>query len=449
MESPEKPTKSRIPAVLIIIAIVGLLIGGLVGYGISSLVTAGQINNLKSNVSNLQNQIATDNSTINSLSSKVATLQNQVTNLESTQNSSAVNETNENVTYENNTYVLGENVSLPQLYNQVKTSIVMVQGIVQELEGYDFFGNPIYEEVEVEGSGFVSNLTGQFAIITNYHVIQNAVNVTVTFTDGDTYLANVTGTDLYSDLATLSTEAPQSEYQPLAITSSSTLEIGDPVFAVGNPLGLTGTMTSGIVSALHRSVTVDWTSYAIADCIQTSTPINPGNSGGPLLNYAGDVVGITSYTATYNGAAAQGLGLAIPSSTILRETPSLIVNGSYNSHPYLGANGYDMDYEIAQLINTTVTYGWLIAQVTSGGPAATAGLLGGTTQVDILGNTETIGGEIIIAINGTRITNGDALTSYMEEYTLSGQTVNVTIVRDNQTMSVSVTLGTRPPPSTS
>jgi S1-C subfamily serine protease len=442
MEPTEKPKTRSLSAILIGTAIICLLIGGILGYAISSFNTSSQISTLQSNVSTLQNQATSDNSTINSLGSKITNLQNQVTDLESTQNSSSYNGTIENVT-ENATYVLGENVSLSQLYDQVKNSIVMVQGIA--LEGYDFFGNPVY--AEVEGSGFVCNLTGQFAIITNYHVVQDAVNITVTFTDGNTYPANVTGTDLYSDLATLSTKAPQSEYQSLTIISSSTLEVGDPVFAVGNPLGLTGTMTSGIISALHRSVTVDWTTYSIADCIQTSTPINPGNSGGPLLNYAGEVVGITSYTATYDGVAAQGLGLGIPSSTILREAPSLIVNGSYNSHPYLGADGIDMNYETAQAMNTTVTYGWLIAQVTSGGPAANAGLQGGTTQVDILGTPETIGGDIIIAINGTRITNGDALSSYMEENTLPGQTINVTVVRNNQTLNIAVKLGTRPPPA--
>jgi S1-C subfamily serine protease len=426
MQPPEKPKTRSLTAILIGTAIICLLIGGILGFAITSFSTSSQISTLQNNVS---------------------TLQKQVSDLQST-NQSTNNPTLENVTYvnstvENSTYILGDNVSLPQLYDQVKNSIIMVQGIV--LEGNDFFGNPVYSEVE--GSGFVCNLTGQFAIITNYHVVQNAINITVTFTDGNTYPANVTGTDLYSDLATLSSKAPQSEYQPLTIASSSMLEVGDPVFAVGNPLGLTGTMTSGIVSALHRSVTVDWTTYAIADCIQTSAPINPGNSGGPLLNYAGEVVGITSYTATYNGVAAQALGLAIPSSTILREAPSLIVKGSYNSHPYLGVQGYDMNYETAQAMSTNVTYGYLIAQVTSGGPAATAGLEGGTTQANILGTTETIGGDVITAINGTRITNTDALQSYLEEYTVPGQTINVTIVRNNQTMNIAVKLATRPPPA--
>lgn len=411
MEIPEKPKKSSLSTVLIGAAIICLLIGGIIGYALSSMVFSSQI-------SSLQNQLSS--------------VENTVSNLQTSQNAS----------YENNTYLLEDNVSLSQLYNQVKNSVVMVQGIV--LEGYGFSG-PVY--AGVEGSGFVTNLTGQFAIITNYHVVQDAINVTVTFTDGNIYRANVTGTDPYADLATLSTNAPQDEYEPLNITSSSTLQVGDLALAVGNPLGYTGSLTSGIVSALGRTVSVSWSSYSIADCIQMTTPINPGNSGGPLLNYKGEVIGITSYTAlTSQGVAAEGLGLAIPSSTILREAPSLITKGSYTSHPWLGASGTDMDFETAQAMNTTVTYGWLISQVKSGGPADKADLKGGTTQFSDIssGTTVTIGGDILTAINGTKIRGQDDLSSYLEEYTSPGQTINVTIVRNNQTISIAVKLGTRP-----
>ncbi len=412
MELPEKPRKSSLSTVLIGAVIICLLIGGIIGYALSSMVFSSQISSLQDQLSSVENTVSI---------------------LQSTQNAS----------YENNTFWLGDNVSLSQLYDQVKNSVVMVQGIV--LEGYDFFGNPSY--AGVEGSGFVSNLTGQFAIITNYHVVQGAINITVTFTDGDIYRANVTGTDPYADLATLSTKAPQNEYEPLNITSSSTLQVGDLAFAVGNPLGYTGSLTSGIVSALGRTVSVSWSSYEIADCIQITTPINPGNSGGPLLNYQGEVIGITSYTAlTSQGVAAQGLGLAIPSSTILREAPSLITNGSYTSHPWLGASGTDMDFVTAQAMNTTVTYGWLISQVTSGGPADNAGLRRGTIQfLDLSSGTYvTIGGDIITAINGTKIRGQDDLSSYLEEYTSPGQTINVTVVRNNQTINIAIKLGTRP-----
>jgi S1-C subfamily serine protease len=401
LESTQKSKTTRFSTALITtIIVVSLMAGGLLGYSIG-------YSTISARISDLQNQLST--------------LQEQILNLQSTQN----------ITNENNTYFLGDNISLSQLYEQVKNSVVVVQGVTVL---YDFFGRP-YAYSEVEGSGFVSNLTGQFVIITNYHVVQDAINITVTFTDGDAYAANVTGSDPYADLAVLSANAPQYEYEPLRITSSSTLKVGDPVIAVGNPLGLTGSMTSGIVSALGRTVSVSWSSYAIADCIQTTAPINPGNSGGPLLNYQGEVVGITSYTAiTSQGVAAQGLGLAIPSSTILRETEALITNGSYNSHPWLGISGTDMTFEIAQTMNTNVTYGVLIAQVTNGGPANKAGLKGD---------------DIIIAINATyiamRIRSMDDLSTFLEEYTLPNQTVNVTIVRNNQTLPVE--LGTRPPPT--
>jgi S1-C subfamily serine protease len=425
-ELPEKPKARHLSAVLIAILILSLLVGGIIGYGVSSLTTSSQI-------SSLQDQ--------------VSTLKTTVSNLQSAEGQPTQNITYENATVNNTTYVLGENFSLSQLYDQVKDSVVEVETTM--LEGYDFAGNPVYGGAL--GSGFVSNLTGQFVIITNYHVIEGAINVTVTFADGDTYVANVTGEDPYADLATLSTEAPQTEYEPLNITSSSTLQVGDPVIAVGNPLGLTGSMTSGVVSALGRAVQVQGFTYDMYDCIQTTAPINPGNSGGPLLNYQGEVVGITSYTATYEGEAAEGLGFAQPSDTILREVPSLIANGSYTSHSWLGASGNDMDPWIWQAMNTTVTYGWLISSVTSGGPADTAGLRGGTTQFldpnPNVGTYVTIGGDIIIAMNGTRIKGEDDLSSYLEEYTLPGQTINVTVVRNNQTVNIAVKLGTRPPPT--
>lgn len=407
MELPEKQKSSNSTTILMGTAIICLLIGGIFGYAIVSLATSNQI-------SSLQNQ--------------VSTLQNQLSNLQP--------QTQYNASYENNTFFLGDNVSLSQLYDRIKSSVVTVQGIIVQ---YDFFNRPYYSSVQ--GSGFVSNFTGQFVIITNFHVVDGATNITATFIDGDTYVAAVIGSDPYADLAVLSTNASQDEYTPLAITSSSTLKVGDPVLAIGNPYGLSGSVSSGIVSALGRTITESTAGgYVIADCIQTTTAINPGNSGGPLLNYRGEVIGITTAIVTNS----QGLGFAIPSSSILRETGSLIANGSYNNHPSLGASGTDMTYGIAQAMNVNVTYGWLISQVTSGGPADKAGLRGGTNQVQIAGTSVTIGGDIVIAINGTRITNMDALSTYLEEYTLAGQTVNVTYVRNDETLTSPVTLGARP-----
>jgi len=411
MELPEKPKVRRLSTVLIGTVIICLLVGGIFGYAMTSLINSSQISDLQSRVSTLQNQVSDLQSRNGSISG--------------------------NTTYENNTYFLGENVSLSQLYEQVKSSVVVVQGIVVQ---HDFFGRPYYSGVQ--GSGFVSNLTGQFVIITNYHVVDGAINITATFIDGNTYVATVTGSDPYADLAVLTANASQDEYHPLTITSSSTLKVGDPVLAVGNPYGLSGSVTSGIVSALGRTITESTAGgYAIADCIQTTTPINPGNSGGPLLNYRGEVIGIT--TAIVSNS--QGLGFAIPSSSILRETESLIINGSYNQHSWLGASGTDMTFGIAQAMSTNVTYGWLVTQVTSGGPADKAGVRAGTNQVQVAGTTVTIGGDIIIAIDNTRITNSDDLSTYLEENTLPGQTISVVVVRNNVTQTLSVKLGSRPP----
>jgi S1-C subfamily serine protease len=270
-------------------------------------------------------------------------------------------------------------------------------------------------------------------VVTNDHVVAGATGISVTFSDGNGYAARVNGTDPYSDLAVLTVpSAPQSEFKPLVVLNSSSLNVGDEVIAIGSPYGLTGSLTTGVVSALGRTITESDLAggYAIANIIQTSTPINPGNSGGPLLTLNGTVVGITTAIVTNS----QGLGFAVPSETIVKEVPSLAAVGSYNLHSYLGVEGSDMDYDTAQSMNVNVTYGWLIDSVVSGGPAASAKPTG--LQAN----------DIIIALNATRVINGDALTSWMEQNTVPGDTVVLTVVRGSQTLQLSVTLGTRPPP---
>jgi S1-C subfamily serine protease len=364
---------------------------------------------------------------MSNLEDQLSVLQEQLANLQATQN----------VINQNNTYFLADNISLSQLYQQIRDSVVTVRAIEVQ---YDVFRRPYY--TQVQGSGFIYNCTGKMVVVTNYHVVQNTINITVTFVNGNGYAAALLGSDPYADLAVLSTNAPEGEYKPLEIVTTSSLKVGDPVIAVGNPYGLAGSMTTGITSALGRTITEAMTGqYPIANVIQTSAPINPGNSGGPLLNYQGQVIGITTAIVT----DSQGLGFAIPSSTILREIGSLVTTGSYNLHPWIGAAGTDMTYEIASVMNVNVTYGWLITQVTSGGPADDAGLRGGTKTVSVAGVSVTIGGDVIIALNDTRITNMDDLSTYLEENTSPNQTVIATTVRnDNQTMSVSITLGTRP-----
>jgi len=230
---------------LIVLFVVGLFVGGLATYYFA-------------------------NRQINNINSQITTLQSQVSDLKGFQNA----------TYQNIT-ILQNGTSLTALYEGVRNSIVLIEG--------DISGGT------QQGSGFVYTFSGRTVVLTNYHVVQGTTGLSVTFSDGNGYSATVLGTDPYSDLAVLSVNAPASEFKPLDIVSSSTLAVGESVIAIGNPYGLVGSLTTGVVSALGRTITEDIAGdYAIANIIQTSTPINPGNSGGPLLNAVGNVVGITT-----------------------------------------------------------------------------------------------------------------------------------------------------------
>jgi S1-C subfamily serine protease len=391
---PQKSPKTKRFSVFIIVflLVVGLVAGGLIGYAVSYSDFNGKLNSIQA-----QLQGYSQNATY----------------------------------YPNATFELGSNVSLSNLYQQVKSSIVVIVDLVPVTS---FFGTLGYDEQQ--GSGFIASVDNQLVIVTNDHVIQDAINETVTFANGDSYSAKVVGSDQLADLAVLSITPMPSGLTPLILVSSNTLQVGEPVVALGSPYGLAGTLTTGVISALGRTITESSesgsTGQTIPDIIQTSTAINPGNSGGPLLDYAGDVVGIT--TAAVSNS--QGLGFAIPSDTIIRELSSLVTTGSYHQHPSIDATLTDMNYQIAQAMGTSVTYGSLVESVSTQN-----GLKGGSTQTSILGSTVTIGGDIIIAISGVRITNTDDLLSYLEQNTLPGQTVNFTVIRNGQTQTVPVTIG--------
>jgi S1-C subfamily serine protease len=368
-------------AFLLLVLLAGLIGGGIVTY----YIAYQQIASLRNEVSNLRAQVS---------------------NLWGFQN----------VTYQNIT-VYQNSTALSELYETVKDSVVVIRG--RTTGG------------AVQASGFVYNFSGAIVVITNYHVVHGTTSLSVTFSNGNGYAATVNGTDPYADLAVLSViGAPEKEFKPLELVSSSTLTVGDPVIAIGNPYGLVGSMTTGVISALGRTITEEYTGgFAIANIIQTSAPINPGNSGGPLLNYYGKVVGITAAIVQNS----QGLGFAIPSNTILREIHDLTTHGAYEGHSYLGINGTDMTYEMAQDMHVNVTYGWRVVQVLPGGPSS------GKLQAD----------DVITAMNEIIIKNGDDLASYLEENTLPGQIVIVKVVRENQPsqIQIPVTLGTRPPPT--
>jgi S1-C subfamily serine protease len=336
-------------------------------------------------------------------------------------------------------------INADKIYLSSNESVVTLEGFLTSTVSGFFFGSTSVLQ-EVLGSGFVMTYKGSDYIVTNFHVVDGASNLTVTFWNGDAFPASVVGTDPYSDLAIVKvSSAPASEFQPLSLSPSSAVRVGDPVAAIGNPFGLTGSLTVGVVSQLGRTITEATAgNFSIADILQFSAPINPGNSGGPLFNANGQVIGLT--TATVNGSV--GVGFAIPSDTVAREIGSLVVNGSYNQHPYLGIGTNDMFYQLAQANGNNVTYGVLVENVIAGGPAADAGIKAGTKDATVEGQSFLVGGDVIVSINGTRIINHDALASYLEEHAQVGHVLQIGVMRGTTYMTFNVTPTARPPPST-
>jgi len=331
------------------------------------------------------------------------------------------------------------NLTPVQIYADSSQSVVTIQGVVNDMTLGSYPNGTL---TPVLGTGFVVLYSGQDYIVTNYHVIDGLLNATVTFSNGDSFPGKVVGSDAFSDLAVVSVNAPSTEFHPLQVGPSHALQVGETVVAIGNPYGLSNTVTVGVVSQLGRALQTDTLGgYAIPDTIQFSAAVNPGNSGGPLIAPDDTVVGITSAAVSNS----EGLGFAIPSDTITREMPFLIKSGNYNKHPYLGVGVISMTYQLSQAIGTNVTYGLLIEKVVLGGPASVAGLKGGSQNVTIQQQEYFIGGDIIVSVNGHRITDYDSFSSYLEENAVAGQTVNLGIIRNGQYIVISVLLGSRPP----
>lgn len=326
-----------------------------------------------------------------------------------------------------------------QLYQQAVRSVVVVMAMQTNIV-QSIFGSSV-QVVPVLGSGFVVEYNASPYVVTNYHVIANSTNISVTFYDGNSFHASVIGADRYSDLAILGVDAPKSEFHPLHLANSSQLQVGQIVVAIGNPYGLSNTLTVGVVSATDRVIDDPTASpYPIAGVIQTSTPINPGNSGGPLLDLAGQVVGITTAII----ANSQGLGFAIPSNVLARELPFLVATGRYDLHPYFGFTATSMNLYLAEAMNVSITKGVLIEQVKPGSPAAQSGLRGGTTQAQVFGEQVWLGGDIVVAVNGTAVNDLDGLLSYLALNVIAGQTVVFTVYREGAYQNVTVQAGFRP-----
>lgn len=321
------------------------------------------------------------------------------------------------------------------VYQRVGPGVV---NITSRSFDYDFFLRPVPREGT--GSGFFYDEAGH--IVTNYHVIQNAEELQVTLSDGQTLPATLVGSDPSNDLAVIQVEMANPANVPIAsINEAEDLRVGHFVLAIGNPFGLERTLTLGVVSSLGRVIESPNQRY-ISEVIQTDAPINPGNSGGPLLNLAGEVVGVNSAIFSPSGASA-GIGFAIPASTVQRVVPSLIANGRY-PHPSLGVEVYELKPETARLLrragmDVPVEQGLLVVKSSRRWQIG-KGLRSGNSQVRVGNLLVPVGGDIVVAIDGQEITTTRDMIVYLETETMVGDVVDVTVIRDGEEQIVPVEL---------
>ena len=314
--------------------------------------------------------------------------------------------------------------------NVYRKNIASVVNVTSRVMTFDFFYGLVPQEGQ--GSGFVIDKEGH--ILTNYHVIADARQVEVTLHNRKKYKATIVGTDKSHDLAIVQIKAP--DLQPMTLGDSSNLQVGQKVYAIGNPFGLAGTLTIGIVSSIRQVQEPD--GLVIEEAIQTDAAINPGNSGGPLLNWHGQVIGINTMIASSVGQSA-GIGFAIPINTAKAVVSDLVTLGRVR-RPALGVRTIPIDSEIASELGLAADYGLLIVQAVPGGSADRAGLRGGTERA-YLGNTPImIGGDLIVAIDGEKIESQQLLAQIMNKHR-AGDTVKVTIFRGKKQLEVSVVLG--------
>jgi S1-C subfamily serine protease len=317
-----------------------------------------------------------------------------------------------------------------------------VVNITNRQVAYDFFMQPVPEEGT--GSGFVYDQEGH--IVTNYHVIEGAEELSVTMPDEAVVAARVVGSDPSNDLAVIKVDLPADQLHPIPLGDSQNLRVGQFVVAIGNPFGLEGTLTTGVVSALGRVIDSPDARF-IGEIIQTDAAINPGNSGGPLLDLSGRVIGVNTAIFSPSQASA-GIGFAVPVSSVRRVVPELIARGYY-AHPWLGVRLLDVTPEWIDVLrqagmDVPVTEGVLLIEAVVGAPADQAGLRGGQRQVRIGNSILPVGGDIIIALDGEPIASTRDLTLYLDTRTQIGQTIQVTFIRDGQESTLPATLTERP-----
>ncbi len=342
------------------------------------------------------------------------------------------------------------------IYERVAPSVVHIR-VVQRVSGaeapmpeipqipgwpeFDF--GPESQEFyrQGEGSGFVWDEQGH--IVTNYHVVQDAEKVEVSFLDGATLPAEVVGSDPDSDLAVLRVDPSAESLQPVVLGDSDAVFVGQRALAIGNPFGQEWTLTAGIVSALGRTMPSGASQFSIPEMIQTDAAINPGNSGGPLLDREGQVIGVNTMILSQQRASA-GVGFAVPINVVKQVVPVLIEEGHY-AYPWLGILGRDLDRETALAMDLPADQrGALVVEVTDDGPADEAGLRGSDKSTTIDGAEVRIGGDVIVAIDGRPIEGMDELVVYLVRETRPEQTIHLTLLRQGEERQIEVSLGERP-----
>jgi S1-C subfamily serine protease len=322
-------------------------------------------------------------------------------------------------------------LTLPELFTRVEKSVVQITDSDET--------SPLDSRL---GSGFVYDDNGH--IITNHHVVSGGGRIDVTFLDGTVYRATLMGSDPYTDLAVLYVkDVPQEKLVSLPLADSTTVRVGEQVAAIGNPFGLSGSMTAGIISGVGRLIPNDLAGqFSIPDVIQTDAPVNPGNSGGPLLNMRGEAIGINSAIYSTTGQSA-GVGFAIPSNTMTKVVPSLITSGSFQ-HPWLGVSGTDMTPGIAAALGLNEPRGLLVVDVVDGSPAAQAGIRGGDDPRIIDGRDINLGGDVITAIDDKTVRKIDDILVYLEREKTVEDNLKLTILREGQLQDINIALAARP-----
>jgi len=348
--------------------------------------------------------------------------------------------------------------TLENIYNSVSPSVVNIRVVqkvaasntTSQLPGFPFFSLPQGQQGAPQqyqaalGSGFVWDQKGD--IVTNNHVVSGADKIEVTFSDGSIVPATLVGADPDSDLAVVKVNVDASQLHPVQMTDSNAVKVGQLAIAIGEPFGLEGTMTTGIISAVGRSLPADQNatqSYTIPDVIQTDAPINPGNSGGVLVDAQGRVLGVTSAIESPVRASA-GIGFAIPSAIVNNVVPALIKDGKY-VHTWLGLSGVTLIPDLATAMNLDASQrGALVEEIMPNSPAEKAGLHGSDQQVTIDGQTANVGGDVITSIDDQPVLTMDDLIAYLARSTKVDQKVTLTLLRDGKQEIVDVVLAARP-----